>query len=41
MLTWIEHQNRVPTLLAKRVIPGQYRLDIHFQGLIETIFFDI
>lgn len=41
ILTRIEHQNRVPTLLAKREAPGQYRFDIHLQGPDETIFFDI
>lgn len=41
LLTRIEHQNRVPTLLAKRLEPGKYRFDIHLQGPQETIFFDI
>ncbi|MFV0243472.1 MAG: protocatechuate 3,4-dioxygenase subunit alpha [Qingshengfaniella sp.] len=40
LLTRIEHQNRVPTLIAKR--DGDvYRFDIHLQGPDETIFFDI
>lgn len=41
ILTRIEHQNRVPTLLAKSVGSGEYRFDIHLQGPSETIFFDI
>lgn len=41
ILTRIEHQNRVPTLLAKKTDDGQYRFDIHLQGPNETIFFDI
>ena len=41
ILTRIEHQNRVPTLLAKVEGEGSYRFDIHLQGPDETIFFDI
>ncbi|MBD3665372.1 protocatechuate 3,4-dioxygenase subunit alpha [Sulfitobacter sp. TSTF-M16] len=41
ILTRIEHQNRIPTLLAKSEGSGTYRFDIHLQGAGETIFFDI
>lgn len=41
ILTRIEHQVRVPTLLAKASEKGVYRFDIHLQGPQETIFFDI
>lgn len=41
ILTRTEHQNRVPTLLARRTDDGIYRFDIHLQGSHETIFFDI
>lgn len=41
ILTRIEHQNRIPTLLAKNVAEGEYRFDIHLQGPDETIFFDM
>ncbi|SFR45392.1 protocatechuate 3,4-dioxygenase subunit alpha [Litoreibacter janthinus] len=41
ILTRIEHQNRIPTLLAKKLEDGEYRFDIHLQGPNETIFFDI
>lgn len=41
ILSRIEHQSRVPTLLAKRTGDGDYRFDIHLQGPQETIFFDI
>jgi len=37
----IEHRDRVRTLLARRVAPGQYRFDIALQGPDETVFFDI
>ncbi len=40
ILTRIEHQSRVPTLLAKKD-GDTYRFDIHLQGPDETIFFDI
>ena len=41
ILKRIEHQNRIPTLLAKREADGVYRFDIWLQGPNETIFFDI
>lgn len=41
ILSRIEHQNRVPTLLARKTASGAYRFDIHLQGPNETIFFDI
>lgn len=41
ILTRIEQQSRVPTLLAKREGEGQYRFDIRLQGDDETIFFDM
>ena len=41
ILSRIEHQNRIPTLLAKKTDEGAYRFDIYLQGLNETIFFDI
>jgi protocatechuate 3,4-dioxygenase alpha subunit len=41
ILSRIEHQNRVPTLLAKKTSDGAYRFDIHLQGPNETIFFDM
>lgn len=41
ILTRIEHQVRVPTLLAKKGEKGVYQFDIHLQGPQETIFFDI
>lgn len=40
ILTMIEHQNRVPTLLAEPEGNGVYRFDIRLQGEGETIFFD-
>ncbi len=40
ILSRIEHQVRVPTLLAKAQSDGHYRFDIHLQGPQETIFFD-
>lgn len=41
VLTRIEHQSRVSTLLAHPEGDGTYRFDIHLQGPQETIFFDI
>ncbi|MEO0682371.1 MAG: protocatechuate 3,4-dioxygenase subunit alpha [Pseudomonadota bacterium] len=41
VLTRLEHQSRVPTLLARRSAPGDYRFDIHLQGPKETVFFDV
>ncbi|SFB07725.1 protocatechuate 3,4-dioxygenase, alpha subunit [Poseidonocella pacifica] len=40
LLSRIEHQNRVPTLIARRD-GATYHFDIHLQGPDETIFFDI
>ncbi|MEP2892376.1 protocatechuate 3,4-dioxygenase subunit alpha [Tateyamaria sp.] len=40
-LTRIEHQNRVPTLIATQTQPGTYQFDIHLQGPVETVFFDV
>ena len=37
----IEHQNRVPTLLAQPEGQGAYRFDIRLQGENETVFFDV
>ena len=41
ILTRIEHQARIPTLLARHQGAALYRFDIHLQGPDETIFFDI
>ncbi|MFD2739508.1 protocatechuate 3,4-dioxygenase subunit alpha [Sulfitobacter aestuarii] len=41
ILTRIEHQNRIATLLAEPEEEGLYRFDIRLQGTGETIFFDI
>ena len=41
LLTRIEHQNRVPTLIAEKTGEGAYRFDIRLQGDGETIFFDV
>ncbi|SFO86723.1 protocatechuate 3,4-dioxygenase subunit alpha [Tranquillimonas alkanivorans] len=41
ILSRIEHQNRVPTLMAKPEGENAYRFDIHLQGENETIFFDV
>ncbi len=40
-LTRIEHQNRVPTLIAEKTADGAYRFDIYLQGPRETVFFDV
>jgi len=40
ILQRIEHQARVPTLIAEKTGPGAYRFDIRLQGDGETIFFD-
>jgi len=40
ILTRIEHQNRVPTLIARKTGDGAYRFDIYLQGENETVFFD-
>lgn len=41
ILTRIEHQNRLRTLLARKQGDGSYLFDIHLQGPDETVFFDI
>ncbi|KUP92909.1 protocatechuate 3,4-dioxygenase subunit alpha [Tritonibacter horizontis] len=41
ILSRIEHQNRVNTLIATAEGDGHYHFDIHLQGETETIFFDI
>lgn len=41
VLTRIEHQHRVPTLLAAKTEDGLYRFDVRLQGENETIFFDM
>ena len=41
VLSRIEHQNRVPTLIATKEGKGAYRFDIRLQGEGETIFFDV
>ncbi len=41
ILTRLEHQSRVPTLLAKSEGDNVYRFDVWLQGPNETIFFDI
>ena len=41
VLTRIEHQHRVQTLLADKTGDGAYRFDIRLQGEGETIFFDM
>lgn len=40
-LTRVEHQNRVPTLIAVQEGEATYRFDIHLQGPRETVFFDV
>ncbi|WEX11864.1 protocatechuate 3,4-dioxygenase subunit alpha [Chelativorans sp. AA-79] len=40
ILTRLEHQNRVPTLIAQRD-GDTYSFDIHLQGEKETVFFDV
>ncbi|WP_299152143.1 protocatechuate 3,4-dioxygenase subunit alpha [uncultured Tateyamaria sp.] len=40
-LTRIEHQNRLPTLVARETTPHEFQFDIHLQGPNETIFFDV
>ncbi len=40
ILTRIEHQSRVVTLLAKAESDGVYRFNVHLQVPSETIFFD-
>ena len=41
VLTRLEHQNRVPTLVAKRAGDAEFRFDIRLQGDGETVFFDV
>lgn len=41
VLSRIEHQNRVPTLIAQPEGDASYRFDIRLQGEGETIFFDV
>lgn len=41
ILTRLEHQGRVRTLLAARQEDGSCRFDVHIQGPQETVFFDI
>ena len=41
LLNRLEHQNRVPNLIAEQTDPASYRFDIHLQGPRETVFFDI
>ncbi len=41
ILSRIEHQSRVPTLMAGDEGGGAYRFDVHLQGPQETIFFDM
>ncbi|WP_299024068.1 protocatechuate 3,4-dioxygenase subunit alpha [uncultured Sulfitobacter sp.] len=41
ILTRLEHQGRIPTLLATKEADGVYRFDIHLQGPKETVFFDM
>jgi protocatechuate 3,4-dioxygenase, alpha subunit len=41
VLARIEHKARIPTLLARKAAPGQYRFDIILQGEDETVFFDL
>lgn len=40
-LTRLEHQNRIPTLIAEKTGEAGYRFDIRLQGDGETVFFDI
>lgn len=41
ILSRIEHQSRVATLIAEDRGDGHYHFDIHLQGPQETVFFDI
>lgn len=41
ILARIEHKARIPTLLAKKTAPGEYRFDVRLQGEDETVFFDL
>lgn len=41
VLARIEQSDRVPTLMAKKAGPSDYRFDIILQGIGETVFFDL
>ena len=41
LLTRIEHQNRVATLIAEKEADGVYRFDIYLQGEKETVSLDV
>ncbi len=41
ILARLEHQMRVPTLMAQKQDDGTYLFDVHIQGPDETVFFDI
>ena len=41
ILALIEDPVRRATLLAKAAGPGKWKIDIHLQGAMETVFFDI
>lgn len=41
ILTRLEHQNRVPTLIATAKGDAVYHFDIRLQGDAETVFFDV
>lgn len=41
ILSRLEHQNRVHTLIAKPLSEGKYQFDIVLQGNNETVFFDV
>jgi len=41
ILTRLEHQNRVPTLIAMATGEAAYHFDIRLQGDAETVFFDV
>lgn len=41
ILTRLEHQNRLHTLIAKAESDNSYRFNIHLQGDNETVFFDV
>ncbi len=41
VLTRLEHQSRVPTLIARQTGDAEFRFDIRLQGEGETVFFDI
>ncbi|MGB5560184.1 MAG: protocatechuate 3,4-dioxygenase subunit alpha, partial [Paracoccaceae bacterium] len=41
LLVRIEQRQRVNTLIARKTGPGQYRFDIHLQGIGETLFMDM